>query len=97
MKRFLKLAVAFGLIAATGGCAHTPPPEPQIKTVEVKVAVPVPCKATVDTHKTYSDAAAEFTADIYEQAKALLAGRAEREADNERLKGAVTGCGGKVQ
>lgn len=97
MKRFLRLAVAVALIAATGACAHGPKPEPRIETVEVKVAVPVPCKADVDVHDSYSDAAAELITDIYEQAKALLAGREERKADVARLTGAVTGCGGTVQ
>jgi hypothetical protein len=97
VKRFLKLAVVIGLIATLGACAHGPKPEPEVRTVEVKVAVPVPCKATVTVRKSYSDAAAEFETDIFEQAKQLLTGRAERMADAERLKGAVTGCGGKVQ
>lgn len=82
---------------ALASCAHTPPPEPRLETVEVKVPVPVPCKADVQVHQTYSDAAAEFMNDIYDQAKALLAGRDERKADAERLKGAVTGCGGTVK
>jgi hypothetical protein len=78
-------------------CAHGPRPEPAVQTVEVKVPVPVPCKATVDVRESYSDAAAEFMTDIYDQAKALLQGRDERRADAKRLEGAVTGCGGTVK
>lgn len=37
------------LVALLAGCAHhqAPPPEPVVRTVEVKVAVPVPCPALV--------------------------------------------------
>lgn len=92
MKRLMILA-ALGLAACAGG----PPPEPEIKIVEVKVPVPVPCKADVDVADTYSDAAAEFVADIYEQARLLLLGRAERQRDQAKTAGAVVGCGGTVK
>lgn len=99
MKRYIpiRLAALALVIDALGGCAHAPPPEPRIETVQVKVQVPVPCKAIVQVRQTYSDGAAETLPDIYDQVKALLTGRAERKADVERLKGAVTGCGGTVQ
>jgi hypothetical protein len=80
-----------------GACARGTTPEPKIETVEVKVPVPVPCKANVDVHESYSDAAAEAATDIFEKVRLLLVGREERMADVERLKGAVTGCGGTVQ
>lgn len=79
------------------GCARTPPPEPVIKTVEVKTPVPVPCKAEVTVTKSYADEAAETLADIRDQVAALLMGRAQRKADVERLTGAVVGCGGSVK
>lgn len=87
------VAAAFALSA----CAHGPKPEPVIQTVEVKVPVPVPCKADVDVHDSYADAAADAVTDIFEQVRLLLKGREERNADVERLKGAVTGCGGTVK
>lgn len=87
--------IAAGALALSG-CAHNPLPEPRVETVEVKVAVPVPCKAQVNVRKSYSDALAEFAGDIYDQVKLLLQGRKERMADSERLKGAVVGCGGTV-
>lgn len=98
MNRFVKLAAVALLVEGIGGCTRTPPPEPiiQIKTVETKVPVPVPCKSEVTVHKSYSDAAAEFLTDIREQVNALLQGRKERMADTERLKGGVVGCGGTV-
>lgn len=97
MRCILKLAVAAGLIATLGACARTPPPEPKIETVTVKEAVPVPCKAEVAIHDSYTDALAEFTDDIWQQTVDILTGRNERDADIERLKGAVTGCGGTVK
>lgn len=95
MKRFVRLA-AFALLLGLAACAHTPPPEPEIKVVETKVPVPMPCKADVAIHQTYTDAAAEFVADIYQQAAALLQGRKERMADQKRLEGGVVSCGGTV-
>lgn len=98
MSRFLlKFAVAIGLVATVSACANTPPPEPSIKTIEVKVPVPVPCHADVDVHDSYADSAAAGIADIFEQVRLLLKGREERNADIDRLKGAVTGCGGTVK
>jgi hypothetical protein len=98
VKRFLvKPGVVIGLIATLGACASGPKPEPQIQTIEVKVPVPVPCKADVDVHDSYSDVAAATATDIFEQVRLLLKGREERDADVERLKGAVTGCGGTVR
>lgn len=47
------------LCAACQGCATTqsPPPEPIIRTVEIKVATPVPCKALekLGPEPTYPD------------------------------------------
>lgn len=83
--------------AMLSGCSSAPKLEPRVQIVEVKVPVPVPCKAEVDVRESYSDAAAEFAADIYEQVKALLAGREERMADAERMRGAIVGCGGAVK
>jgi hypothetical protein len=95
VNRRLRLA-AFALLLGLSACTHTPPPEPQIKVVETKVPVQVPCHVTVEVHKNYSDAAAELITDIYEQAKALLQGRKERMADQKRLEGGVVSCGGTV-
>ena len=96
MKRIEGFGGFIAAAALLSGCAHTPPPEPQIKVVESKVAVPVPCHSDVTVHKTYSDEAAEFLADIRDQVAALLQGRKERMADQKRLEGGVVGCGGTV-
>lgn len=103
MKRETWGGTRFGIIAGAclaiegmGGCAHTPPPEPIVKTVEVKTPVPVQCHATV-TLQSYADAGAEFMTDIRDQVVALLKGRSQRKADAERMKGAIEGCGGTVK
>lgn len=97
MKRIMILAAVALAAEGLGGCAHAPAPEPEIKIVETKVPVPVQCKAQVDVADSYSDAAAEFISDIYEQARLLLKGREERAADQAKLTGAVVGCGGTVK
>lgn len=96
MKRFVMAALAIAALEGLGGCAHTQQ-EPEIQIREVKIPVPVACKATVDTNDSYADAAAATVADIFEQVRLLLVGREQRNADIARLRGAVTGCGGTVQ
>lgn len=94
---FITRAAAITLIGSLSACGQSGVrPEPEIRTVEVKIPVPVPCKSEVTVSQHYSDEAAEFVADIYEQAKALLQGRKERIADQKRLEGGVVGCGGTV-
>lgn len=90
-------ALIIAAMLALSACAGKDRPEPEIRIQEVKVPVPVPCKAEVDTNDSYADAAADAVTDIFEQVRLLLKGREERNADVARLKGAVIGCGGKVQ
>lgn len=61
---------------------------------DVRVPVPVPCSASVGDDPQYADApsAIQSVSDVYELAKLLLAGRAQRDARIVELKGAVAGC-----
>ena len=88
------LAVLAALILS--GCAIAPQ-EPITRTVEVKVPVPVPCKAHVDARPHYADQDAGAKPDIFEQTKALLTGIQQRAAREQKLENAVTSCGGTVQ
>ena len=74
---------------ALTGCAgrqHLDTPEPVIKTLEVKVAVPVACPALakLGPEPTYddTDAALKSAGDIFESTRLLLKGRIQR---TERL------------
>jgi hypothetical protein len=93
MRRSVVLVAALALAA----CAHGPKPEPKIETVEVKIPVPVPCKANVGPAPSYADEAIAATANIFDQVKALLTGREQRQAREKVLEGAVVGCGGSVK
>lgn len=78
MKRIILLAAL-----ALAGCAGSvPPPEPIVKTVEVKVAVPTPCPALakLGEEPSYADTDAALTAspDIFESTRLLLKGRLQR-------------------
>lgn len=76
----LVIAAAIGL----GGCASTPskPLEPSIRTVEVKVAVPVPCPALTELGEEPSypdtDEAIAKAATIGQLAALYAKGRAMR-------------------
>lgn len=98
MRRLLAALAATLIVAeGLGGCARGPRPEPKIETVEVKVPVPVPCKANVGPAPSYADEAIAATANIFDQVKALLTGREQRQAREKVLEGAVVGCGGSVK
>lgn len=81
--------IVYGLAAATmavtlGACrsAADVDVQPVVRTVEVKVPVAVPCKALgkLGAEPNYPDGAGalQAAADIFEQAKLLLAGRKMR-------------------
>ena len=69
--------------------------EPRIITKEVRVPVPVACAASPGPDPAFSDTpeALRAAADLFEQVKLLLAGRAQRDARLAELKAAVAGCG----
>lgn len=88
-------AFHYGSLAAIGfaltACASQ---EPRIITKEVKVPVPVACAVSPGPDPAFSDTpeALRAAADIFEQAKLLLAGRAQRDGRIAELKAAVAGC-----
>lgn len=89
-------ALAFTVGAATfllTACATTS--EPQIVVKEVRVPVPVACAASPGPDPAFSDTpeALRAAADVFQQVKLLLAGRAQRDGRIAELKGAVAGCG----
>jgi hypothetical protein len=86
---FLGCAAAIFLTA----CATTS--EPRIVVKEVKVPVPVACAASPGPDPAFSDTpeALRAAADVFQQVRLLLAGRAQRDGRIAELKGAVAGCG----
>lgn len=78
------LSLALGILALSG-CASGPAlprPEPEIRTVEVKVPTPVPCAALgkLGPEPSYADTDAALAAspDIFESTRLLLKGRLQR-------------------
>lgn len=95
---FLWACIA-ALVLLISGCAHVtaPPPEPVIRTVEVKVPVAVPCKALDQlgpSEPAYPDTDNALTsaANIFERVKLLLQGRAQRSARLEQYHAAKGSC-----
>lgn len=89
----MKRAALIALLLA--GCAHQPV-EPIIRTVEVRVPVPVPCAIDIPD-PVYSDTPEALRAapNLFERVKLLLAGREERAAHDELERAARRACGGQ--
>lgn len=80
MKRLAIISLL--VLASCAGRAGLTPPEPVVKTVEVKVAVPVPCDALAklgpEPDYADTDAAIRTAPDIFEQSRILAKGRLQR-------------------
>lgn len=80
----IRAFVALAGLALATACAHQPidTPEPVIKTVEVKIATPVPCGALakLGAEPAYADSDAAIAAaeDIWEVSKLYAKGRLQR-------------------
>lgn len=92
MKRFIILALAGAMLA---GCATTTPTEPVVRTVEVKIPVPVSCvpkelspePAYVDT-----DAALKSAAGPEDRFQLLAAGRIQRKQRSAETEPVLRAC-----
>lgn len=95
MKHY-SLALGLLMLSGCGGRAMLPPPEPVIKTVEVKVPTPVPCAALakLGPEPSYADtdAALAATPDIFEASRILLKGRLQRLQRLAEYGAAKTAC-----
>lgn len=90
--------LALVLILALSACAHGPAerPEPEIRTVEVKVPVVQPCPAleVLGPSPAYpdSDAALATAPSLFERVKLLLAGRVLRQQREVTITAALEAC-----
>jgi len=93
MKAYLLLALALG---GCGAKHVATAPEPVVKTVEVKVAQPVPCDAlaSIGPVPSYPDTDAALAAapDIFEETRLLLSGRIMRIKRAMQYEAAKTAC-----
>jgi hypothetical protein len=85
-----------GVIIACGlsACATPAPPEPIVRTVEVKVPIPIRCTPSLSPAPAYpdSDTAIASTLDIFQLGQMYRAGRALRIAREAELEAALRGC-----
>lgn len=71
------------------GCASSPP---IAQLVEVRVPVPVPCKAPSPTRPAFAVDALPLGSGIWEQMSALRAERLQRQGYETELEAAVRAC-----
>jgi len=98
MKRRLLFTAALWPLLTAGMCATTP--EPTIRTVEVKVPVPVPCKVDVGPEPAYPDTDEALrrrdgetpTAHVVRTTPLLVAGRMLRIARDIEKSAALEAC-----
>jgi uncharacterized lipoprotein YmbA len=88
MKRLVIVAAL-----ALAGCASKAPPEPIIRTVEIKVPVRTPCTPAPVPAPTYTADTVDLASNIFELVRALLVDREERKATETKLRGAIASCG----
>ena len=83
--------IAAALLAATiTGCATEQ--AVVVRTVEVKVPVPVPCRIGHIERPNFAFDAVTPSNGLYEKGRALLAEREQRIAYEARLEAAITAC-----
>lgn len=70
---------------ALAGCGHRLPEK-------VLVPVPVPCRVDMPAKPVWATQALRADADIFDQVKALLAERRQRQAYERLLEAAIAGC-----
>lgn len=87
--------VLLGFLTAVAGCAGSPPPEPIVRTVEVRVPVTLPCvPKALRVRPEYADNDKALTAavDPAERYLLLWVGRLQRMDREMELEAAVAGC-----
>jgi len=84
MKLFL-----VGLVVLLAGCAAR---EPEVRTVRVEVAVPVPCRTQAVTVPPWAAAGLKKSDSLEAKVRALLAERRQRMGYERELAAAVLAC-----
>lgn len=79
-----RILLAALLASALAGCGTIPR--------EVKVPVAVPCKVDMPAEPAWATKALKPDADIFDQVKALLAERRQRQGRQAQLEAAIKGC-----
>lgn len=91
----VKVLLAVALTSACAACTHTAPPEPVVRTVEIKVPVPVTCvPASLAEPTTYvdTDEALKSAAGPEDRFQLLAAGRIQRNARLSRVEPVIAAC-----
>jgi hypothetical protein len=90
-----KVALTVCLTSACTACATKAPPEPVVRTVEVKVPVPVACvPASLGAPPAYvdTDAALKSAAGPEDRFQLLAAGRIQRNQRLAQVEPVIKGC-----
>jgi len=91
----VKVGLAVAMASACAACATKAPPEPIVRTVEVKVPVPVECVPaglTVPPVYVDTDAALKAAAGPEDRFQLLAAGRIQRNQRLAQVEPVIKGC-----
>lgn len=77
---------------ALAGCAGTMPPSPEVRTVEVKIPVPVPCMVQPVNKPAFAVDALPLGSTVPAQMRALRAERKQRIGYEAELEAALQHC-----
>lgn len=88
MIRALLLILPFAL----AGCAGMTPPSPEVRTVEVKIPVPVPCMVQPVNKPAFAVDALPLGSTVPAQMRALRAERKQRIGYEAELEAALQHC-----
>jgi len=89
-----RAALCSAICITLTACHPTPPPEPIIKTVEVRIPVPTPCPAMVN-RPAFADEDLPSATDIFDAARKAKIGLLQRGEYEHELEGALAACKGR--
>lgn len=91
---FFRPPLGIFIALSLAACHLTPPPEPIIKTVEVRIPTPVPCPAMVN-RPAFADEDLPSATDIFDAARKAKIGLLQRQDYENGLEAELRACAGK--
>ena len=92
MRLFCTFAKYIGTCALISGCATAIPPAPIVRTIEVRVPVPVPCRTAIPPLPLWELSRISPDAGLFDMARAIVVELNQRQAYEKLLLAAALAC-----